>query len=93
MYSMNARKKKAGCGGHQQPATTTTPAIYHPAHRFVNRQCIGDTVSALGALLIYLLGRQLPPVERTLGWTLAERWLAELAEERLARSAIRGGMS
>jgi len=42
------------------------------------------TDQALGALLIYLLSQPLPQAERVLGWRIAERWLGELADHRLA---------
>jgi len=45
------------------------------------------TAVALGALLVYLLGRNLPPVEQRFGWDLARRWLGELVEAQHARGA------
>lgn len=37
---------------------------------------------ALGSLLVYLVSRPLPRVERGVGWALAQRWLAELIDAR-----------
>jgi len=41
-----------------------------------------DTREALGALVFYLLGRDLPKIERRFCWALMEAWLAELVDSR-----------
>jgi len=41
------------------------------------------TRDALGWLAIYLLGRDLPEIERRFCWALMQAWLAELVDWRL----------
>lgn len=43
------------------------------------------TADALGFLLLYLIGRDLPQVERDFGWRLAERWERQSIGARLMR--------
>jgi hypothetical protein len=40
------------------------------------------TALALGSILIYLLGRDLPRRERETAWMLVARWASELVERR-----------
>lgn len=70
--------KRAGHGGQRRPATTTRSGSYQ-------RSTVAsspDTKSALGGLLIYLLGRELPARERRTGWALAERWAVEMIDAK-----------
>lgn len=45
------------------------------------------TADALGYLLLYLLGRPLPPEECVLGWRLVRKWAGQLVEARLEEAA------
>ena len=57
-------------------AQTPSTKNFHPAYRRV------------GALLVYLLARDLPLAERQMGWSLVERWLREVAESKRAAQSV-----
>jgi len=89
-------KKKAGAGGHPAVAILERHQAYRPARRPSTRfsprsvrpvrPANADPI-ALGWLVLYLTGRDLPRQERRTGWALAQRWLSEFVAARHCRGA------
>jgi|GEM_PF-1830586 len=73
------RKIKAA-GRAATTATTTRSKSYRIPSCLSTRKA--DAGPALGALLVYLLGRDLPVQERRTGWALAEKWADELVDAK-----------
>ena len=67
-------KKREAAAAAATTATTLQSSAYLPPDRSSSRIC----GTALGWLLLYLLGRDLPRRETQTGWALAERWLEEI---------------
>ncbi len=55
---------------------------YHQPQPMSRPKSESETSSALGALMIYLLGSDLPTEERRLGWALAKKWTGQLVDAK-----------
>ncbi|HOI37487.1 MAG TPA: hypothetical protein PLF11_08905 [Bacillota bacterium] len=73
------RKIKAA-GRAATTATTTRSASYRQEPYVSSFK--SEVGPALGALLVYLLARDLPVQERRTGWALAEKWADELVDAK-----------
>lgn len=82
MHSVSKEKAAGRAATAARISGQTQP--YQP-HAAPSRANTGD---AVGAILIYLLGRPLPATESRVGWALAERWASELVD--LKRGLIAG---
>jgi len=86
---MIATKKAAG---RAATTATTTRTPKYPLRNDLSRSSphfssLDPTAPALGYLILYLVGRNLPGRECRTGWALAERWLRELVAARHWRGA------
>ncbi len=64
-------------------AATTATMIGTSVHRFsAELSTENSTAHALGWLVFYLVGRDIPARESQVGWALVEGWLSELVVQR-----------
>lgn len=75
------RKIKAA-GRAATTATTTRSASYRQEPYVSSLESESKVSPALGALLVYLLARNLPAQERRTGWDLVEKWAGELVDAK-----------
>jgi hypothetical protein len=90
MLTITPGIKKAGCGGHQQPAASYQQSTYHCSHPPVKgtrqkfpgrlpaqpRPAASPDGATVGLLLLLLsaVGNELSPSQARQGWALAARW-------------------
>lgn len=66
---------------HRRPEYRSPSAVSSPPSKNL-------TAEAMGALLIYLVGRRLPKAEQEFGWRLLAKWTRELVELRHAKHGM-----
>lgn len=81
----NLRRQRAGRNTDYLQAYRRSRRVSTPPPKKVRDA--DPTGPALGALVLYLLGRTLPRAERRIGWELVDRWLRQLVSAKHFRGA------